>query len=332
MDKNQKIETILDECLGLLLTGETTVDQCLERYPEYAAELKPLLITAVSIEKALDVKPSPEFKARARYQLQLKMAGPAPKRASIWSLQPKWVVATMAVMVVFLMSGGTVLAANSSMPGSPLYSIKIASENISLQLAGSDIKKAEIYAAIAERRVDEMVYVVENGKTAYAENIAIKYDDTLIAMNALPLASEVEFTMAASTSDTFGASASTENPTQKATSPQFAIASTPTTTGSESNQTSDRSSASTTTVPVVASVPVPDITLNVPTTSNNKSHNASDIAKDKLKQYIAYNAIHHPEKLQELLNKSPESLKPLLRRMIENASQDNLEFLGKLDN
>jgi|GEM_PF-600327 len=331
MAKNKKFEIILDECLELLLTGEGTIEQCLQRYPEYAAELKPLLITATSIEKAVDVKPSQEFKARAHYQMQLLMAGSAPKRTSFWSLQPKWVIATMAVMVVFLMSGGTVLAANSSMPGSPLYPIKIAAENISLQLAGSDIEKAEIYAAIAERRVEEMIYVVENGKTSYAVNIAQKYDQTMVALSTLSLSTENVFALSATGTDSFGATENSLDTSKQASAPQVGLAAPSVATGTESDQTGDRTL---TTETVTTSTPVPNVTLATPGTStntSNKTMNSILTDKDKLKQYIAYNAVYHPEKLQQLLDIAPENIKPLIRHMIENATLDNRQILDKLD-
>ena len=50
MGSNKQFNNILDECLESLLTGQETVEQCLQRYPEYAAELEPLLRTATDSE------------------------------------------------------------------------------------------------------------------------------------------------------------------------------------------------------------------------------------------------------------------------------------------
>ena len=71
MGNNKQFNNILDECLERLLTGQETVEQCLQRYPEYAAELEPLLRTAALMKKAVEVKPSADFRAKARYQMQL---------------------------------------------------------------------------------------------------------------------------------------------------------------------------------------------------------------------------------------------------------------------
>ena len=74
MGNTKEFDNIFNECLEHLLTGQETIEQCLQRYPAYAKELEPLLRTVVLMHKVADVKPSDEFRARARYQMQLKMA------------------------------------------------------------------------------------------------------------------------------------------------------------------------------------------------------------------------------------------------------------------
>ena len=130
------------------------------------------------MKKAVDVEPSADFRAKARYQMQLKMAeSKAPQRAV--RLVPRWAIAVCAVMLVFVLGGGTVLAANGSMPGSPLYAVKLATENLSIKLAGSEEKKAELYVAMANLRVTEMTWMVDNGKTQDLEAAAQRIEQLL---------------------------------------------------------------------------------------------------------------------------------------------------------
>ena len=97
-------------------------------------ELEPLLRTAVLVNKAVDVKPSADFRAKARYQLQTMMAkSKAPRHAAF---VPRWAIAVCTVLLLFVLGGGTVLAADNSMPGSPLYGVKLVTENLSVKLAG----------------------------------------------------------------------------------------------------------------------------------------------------------------------------------------------------
>jgi hypothetical protein len=164
---NKQFNAILDECLDSLLTGKETVEQCLERYPQYVAELEPLLRTAVLVNKAVDVKPSADFRAKARYQLQTMMAkSKAPRRAAF---VPRWAIAVCTMLLIFVLGGGTVLAADNSMPGSPLYGVKLVTENLSIKLAGTQEEKVELYATVADRRVTEMVWMADNNKTANME-------------------------------------------------------------------------------------------------------------------------------------------------------------------
>ena len=68
-----KLENILDECLTQLITKQSTLEECLARYPEYAPELRRLLLAAQTLEKGQNVEPTPIFKAKARSQLMAHM-------------------------------------------------------------------------------------------------------------------------------------------------------------------------------------------------------------------------------------------------------------------
>lgn len=59
-------ETRLNECLEALSEGRWDLDECLRRYPEDAAELRPLLLAAASYATAHNVAPRPEFAEKAR--------------------------------------------------------------------------------------------------------------------------------------------------------------------------------------------------------------------------------------------------------------------------
>lgn len=293
-----KFETIFNECLEKLLTGTETVEQCLQRYPNYAQELEPLLRTAVSVNKAVDIKPSPELKARVRYKLQLKMAEAGkPKRASWLSVQPRWAMSMMAVMLVFVLGGSAVLAADSSRPGSPLYPVKILTENISIKFAGSDVEKAELSMAFADRRVEEMNHVMESGRfnSKDVEAIASRYIGYVDQVSSLSLGEQtaplmgVAMMQAPSTAPAPEASATTPTETQKTLSER---------------------------------APAPEITEedSAEVTSEPPPENVSAEGWDKLNRMIMYYAYSHPKQLEKWLEspKVPEQHKPAIRRMIQD--------------
>jgi len=70
----KEFEHILNECIDRLLHGDS-VEQCLGRYPEQAAELEPLLRIAKTTQEASSVDPRPEFKMQARQQLRAILNG-----------------------------------------------------------------------------------------------------------------------------------------------------------------------------------------------------------------------------------------------------------------
>ena len=97
MENNREFDNIFDECLERILTGEETVEQCLASYPEYAAELEPLLQTALNAKEALDIKPRPGFKERTRNQILAELKDTEERkqrRFSLFGWQPRWATAT----------------------------------------------------------------------------------------------------------------------------------------------------------------------------------------------------------------------------------------------
>ncbi len=161
---NKEFENILDDCLERLLFRGETMEDCLKAYPQQAGALKPLLQTALLTRKATRIKPRPEFKARVRYQFRTALRESAPNREhpfSIWRF--RWATALVAILVMLMASSGLVVAASSSMPDSPLYSVKLAVEQMQLNLTFSDLGKAKLYAKFADRRISEIMHMAKKG-------------------------------------------------------------------------------------------------------------------------------------------------------------------------
>jgi len=191
--RDKEFSNILDECLERLLVRGETVEQCLEKYPEHAAELEPLLKTAAAASKALAIQPAPEFKARARYELRSVLEkAKLEKRVPFLIWQPRWAMAMVIFLAVVVAGGGTVVAADDSMPGSPLYPVKLATEQVRVTLTPSDIGKAELYAALADRRVAEIAYLVNKGRLQRVELAAQRLKKHLAKMNSLHLVAMAE--------------------------------------------------------------------------------------------------------------------------------------------
>ncbi|MBI2330819.1 MAG: hypothetical protein HYU84_01340 [Chloroflexi bacterium] len=150
-------DEILDRCLGDLTTGASTLDECLIRHPEHAIQLRPLLQTAIRLERARGVRPSTAFKAVARAKLTMHMQ--AHPRRSMGIQSPFWkYAAVFAALILALLVTGTAYA-QYALPGDLFYEWKLASEN-AWRMISPDPVKTDI--AIANRRINEMNAVADD--------------------------------------------------------------------------------------------------------------------------------------------------------------------------
>lgn len=186
MRTSKEFDNVLDECLERVLVKGETIEQCLQRYPKQAAELEPLLQTALVAKKALAIQPRAEFKARARYQFRSALQEVASKRSRpLFGWFPQWATVVTIVLVLMLVGGGTVVAADNSMPDELLYPVKLETERVRLILTPSDIGKAQLCARLADRRVAEIIYMANKGDAQQVELIAQRLDKRLVMLAGL---------------------------------------------------------------------------------------------------------------------------------------------------
>ncbi len=155
------LEHILNDCIDALIAGES-VDEVLARYPDKAATLRPLLNTAASLfELATD--PPPEAKIASRRAFLQRAATTRP-RFMIW---PRF--ATLAVgilLAISLLGSGLSWAANTSLPGDPLYGVKRAVEQVQLTF-GRD--NQQLKRSLEERRRNEVLALLERRRKETVE-------------------------------------------------------------------------------------------------------------------------------------------------------------------
>lgn len=148
----KELDIILEDCLEQILLGASSLDECLARYPEHAAQLRPLLKAALRVQEGRLITPSYAFKDRTRAQVMAHARGHprAKPRTFLWQ-----VALSMALMVVAFLVVGTAFA-QRSLPGERLYAWKLNSESawrsVSPDPLAVDLK-------IANRRVNEMMAV-----------------------------------------------------------------------------------------------------------------------------------------------------------------------------
>lgn len=297
MNRDKELANILNDCLERLLQGET-IEQCLQDYPQYAEEIEPLLQTAMAAKKALAIQPGVEFKARARYQFQSVLKETKPGRGlPFLSWQPRWAPA-LAIGLAFLLAGsGTVAAAGNSMPDSPLYPVKLATEQAQLGLTFSDIGKAKVYVELADKRVAEIAYMVNQGKPEEIEATVQRLNNHLAMVVSLSL---VE------------GAAPGEPPAEEAAprlmqAPAAGVAEAP--------------------APQLAETPAAE---PAPEEAAKETPKQAE-AKAKLKELLKQNKNIHPAVLRALLDEVPDSARPALLQAIADAEDNYQKALEALD-
>jgi hypothetical protein len=158
----EKFEDILAQCIEDIEAGRSSIENCLDRYPSMRERLEPLLRIALEIREPLDVKPSPSFKVKARVWLMDQIHERQTVTKLPWSL-----------------GVGTVYAAQSSLPGEALYTVKLGTEQVIMLLPGNDVIKAERAVGFAERRMGELEALAEKGRPQDLDLAVEGYDNVV---------------------------------------------------------------------------------------------------------------------------------------------------------
>ncbi len=130
-----KLFDVLEICLQEMERG-ADINSVLTRFPEHAAELRPILQTAAKARSMTSAEPSPDVVRRSRAKVmqraaELREAKSAPRRRVIPVFSR--LAISFALTALFLASGaGLVNASASALPGVNLYPVKRGWESIRL--------------------------------------------------------------------------------------------------------------------------------------------------------------------------------------------------------
>lgn len=170
-------EDILAKCIDDIEAGESTLEECLARYPELRDELRPLLEMAQRLQPQ-DVAPSAEFKQQARSRLLEAMrSSPAPAKSSRVAVpgwlkvlvavrRPSFAVTAMLILLLLAAGGGSaVYASQDSLPDDALYPVKKGVENVQLTITRNSEARAGLRSKLAQRRVEEIIAQANLGRS-----------------------------------------------------------------------------------------------------------------------------------------------------------------------
>jgi hypothetical protein len=162
--------SVLDECLDALRAGEP-MEQIVARYPRHGARLRSALVLAARVWSSPRVTPRAQAQEQSWRLVrerahQLRMGGRrvSARRGSYGAvLRP---AAALIAVLLFVSSfgGGLAYASQDAMPDSPLYSVKLTTEDVRLWFVFDDKHEAEILLDQSSQRVDEIRSMVSQGK------------------------------------------------------------------------------------------------------------------------------------------------------------------------
>ncbi len=204
--QNDDFETILQDCLDQIQSGQETLDGILSKYPHLADELRPALEAALwfRLRKAtLDARPGFVNASQRRLverirQEQANKASPHRLfgrdallqfwRALLEQRRLAFQVALVLLLVLGMVAGtsGVARAAQTSLPGEMLYQLKTSLEKASIAVAVGDAAKATLHIRYAQRRLTEIQsLVLENREVQVAPTAALLEDHINAAIRYL---------------------------------------------------------------------------------------------------------------------------------------------------
>jgi Domain of unknown function (DUF5667) len=180
----------IQHCLELTPQG-TPLEECLAQYPEYAEELRPLLIAATTPTQGYSRMPS-TVRARLRQRvLEHWDHTHAPKQSCPWAIPafpiPWAAVLVLAVSATIILAGGasTVMAAEDSVPGTSLYPVRELREEATLWLTRSPEEKVAVYARFVEERTEEIMRLAWTGERDPAAVAVARLEQRFSAVDQL---------------------------------------------------------------------------------------------------------------------------------------------------
>lgn len=196
---NWELESVLEQSISQIAEGKARVESCLLAYPALADELGPLLRISEGLLAAPKPVLSPQARDRIEAQiLQAAVAGglarrekkPRPQLRLLRFALPTWrpaYSALAAVVIVVLLMATTLVGAANALPGSPLYPIKLATEDAWLWVAPARNEPA-LHLRFAQRRLVEYQKLAERGvhDETVLEAMTAEVEAALAGIEALP--------------------------------------------------------------------------------------------------------------------------------------------------
>ncbi|MGC9335843.1 MAG: DUF5667 domain-containing protein [Anaerolineae bacterium] len=173
---NKSSDAILLQCLERLEDGQS-IESILARFSRYESELRPILESTRRLQ-GLSVEPPPvvQQRAKAAFLAQAATQAGGSTACRTWpALRPSLLVSAMALLLLVLFIGATVVPASASaIPGDMLYGTKRAVEQWRLVVAAGPEEEATLLSSFQKERLREVAKLLATGR-----NADVSFDGTL---------------------------------------------------------------------------------------------------------------------------------------------------------
>jgi hypothetical protein len=189
MKNDRQIDDIIDLCAPDLASGQVTVEVIIEKYPQYAQELRIRLeaLQWLSATKK-NLEPRPSFITASRNYIEQQTAN--IRQQTAWQriftrFTPEhWAfyitAPALIVVLLALIFNSLVLTAQLALPGDALYSTKLLMENIRIGLTTDQEKKTDLYIDYTRERSSEFIELVLDGDYELLPSAAMRLETGLI--------------------------------------------------------------------------------------------------------------------------------------------------------
>jgi hypothetical protein len=190
-----EIYDILELCLQDIEKG-ANLDSVLARYPEHAAELRPLLETAVKAIQVPIPDPASEIIHRNRARVlqhaaELREAKAQTKSRRLWSVPLRRALVTLVVIgVLFMSSTGLVRAASTTLPGDQLYPVKRTWEDVLVTFTFNMQSRNALEVEHENERLSELNELFVKGRSVSVDfsGLVTRQNGDLWLVSGIPVA------------------------------------------------------------------------------------------------------------------------------------------------
>lgn len=191
MNKQEKVQSqILDKCISLIQSGDVSVTDCLQAYPQYREILEPLLAIASQVSSGLSPKGPPHtiitpMKLRILNQLRAmqvksKKTGKRRIKGRLHLSRPAYAFLSLAILIIMLFSSiGISNASAQALPGDVLYPVKRGVEELRLLASMSTSADAELLSEFTGERLSEIEQLIALDPSIDLELALGEYEDML---------------------------------------------------------------------------------------------------------------------------------------------------------